>query len=124
MVVNDRGTIRLNRKSKKDGERERERGREELRETQRPTDRKSQRENQRIEKDRKCFGNRYGWGQKQGRLLELLTNIRLSWKILPMTNTPAHNENSYITDIKSFYNWTKMLTECFTRVGSGLTRKY
>jgi len=32
----------------------------------------------------------------------LFTNSRLGWKCLPRTNTVAHYEYSYITDIKSF----------------------
>ncbi len=36
-----------------------------------------------------------------GRLLALPTNIRLSWKGLPGTNTPAYYEDSKVTDVKS-----------------------
>ncbi len=37
-----------------------------------------------------------------GRLLALLTNIRLGWKGLLLENTLAYDENSQFTDVKSF----------------------
>jgi hypothetical protein len=40
----------------------------------------------------------------EGRLLALPTNITLSWKGLPGTNTLACDKSSYITAIKKFYN--------------------
>ncbi len=38
----------------------------------------------------------------KGRLLALSTNIRLGWKGLTETNTPAYYENLLITAVKSF----------------------
>jgi hypothetical protein len=40
-----------------------------------------------------------------GKLLALFTNVRLGWKRLPRTNTPAYYENSLITDKKVLYYW-------------------
>ena len=40
--------------------------------------------------------------RRKGRLLTLLSNIRLGWKGLPRTNTLAYYENPLITAVKSF----------------------
>jgi hypothetical protein len=56
---------------------------------------------------------------KVGQALELLTNIRPSWKGLPGTDTLAYDEHFKITSVKSFITLDPVEVRGIRRNGDG-----